>query len=52
MIKSNKSLAYNKIKNKIVQLLLEYKHENNIHKKNEKIHKIRIYKIHRKTEKE
>ena len=31
MIKSNESLAENKIKNKIKQLLPKYKHENNIH---------------------
>ena len=30
-IKRNESLAENKIKNKIEQLLLEYKHGNNIH---------------------
>ena len=32
IIKSNKSLAENKIKNKIDQLLIKYKHGNNIHK--------------------
>ena len=31
MIKSNESLAKNKIKNEIEQLLLNYKHGNNIH---------------------
>ena len=31
IIKSNESLAENKIKNKIEQLLLKYKHGNNIH---------------------
>ena len=31
IIKSNESLAENKIKNKIEQLLLIYKHGNNIH---------------------
>ena len=31
MIKSNESLAENKIKHKIKQLLPKYKHENNIH---------------------
>ena len=32
IIKSNESLAENKIKNDIEQLLLKYKNENNIHK--------------------
>ena len=32
IIKSNESLAENKIKNEIEQLLLKYKHGNNIHK--------------------
>ena len=32
IIKSNESLAENKIKIKIEQLLLKYKHGNNIHK--------------------
>ena len=31
IIKDNESLAENKIKNKIEQLLLKYKHGNNIH---------------------
>ena len=31
IIKSNESLAENKIKNEIEQLLLKYKHGNNIH---------------------
>ena len=31
IIKINKSLAKNKIKNEIEQLLLKYKHGNNIH---------------------
>ena len=31
IIKNNKSLAENKIKNEIEQLLLKYKHANNIH---------------------
>ena len=31
IIKINESLAENKIKNKIQQLLLKYKHGNNIH---------------------
>ena len=31
IIKSNKSLAKNKIENKIEHLLLKYKHGNNIH---------------------
>ena len=31
IIKSNESLAENQIKNKIEQLLLKYKHGNNIH---------------------
>ena len=31
IIKNNKSLADNKIKNEIEQLLLKYKHANNIH---------------------
>ena len=31
IIKSNESLAGNKIKNKIEQLLLKFKHGNNIH---------------------
>ena len=31
IIKSNESLAENKIKNEIDQLLLKYKHRNNIH---------------------
>ena len=31
IIKGNESLAENKIKNKIEQLLLKYKHGNNIH---------------------
>ena len=31
IIKSNESLAENKIKNEIEQLLLKYKHENNNH---------------------
>ena len=31
IIKSNKSLAENKIKNEIEQLFLKYKHGNNIH---------------------
>ena len=31
MIKSNEPLAKNKIKNEIEQLLLNYKHGNNIH---------------------
>ena len=31
IIKSNESLAENKIKNKIEQLLLKYKHWNDIH---------------------
>ena len=31
IIKSNKSLAENKIKNEIGQLLLKYEHGNNIH---------------------
>ena len=31
IIKSNESLAENKIKNKVEQLLLKYKHGNNIH---------------------
>ena len=31
IIKSNESLAENKIKNKIEQLLSKYKHGNNIH---------------------
>ena len=31
IIKNNKSLAENKIKNEIEQLLLKYKHRNNIH---------------------
>ena len=31
IIKSNESLAENKIKNEIEQLLLKYKRENNIH---------------------
>ena len=31
IIKSNESLAEKKIKNEIEQLLLRYKHENNIH---------------------
>ena len=31
VIKGNESLAENKIKNKIEQLLLKYKHGNNIH---------------------
>ena len=31
IIKSNESLADNKIKNEIEQLLLKYKHRNNIH---------------------
>ena len=31
MIKSNESLAENKIKKEIEQLLLKYKHKNNIH---------------------
>ena len=31
IVKSNESLAENKIKNKIEQLLLFYKHGNNIH---------------------
>ena len=30
-IKSNEPLAQNKIKNEIEQLLLKYKHENDIH---------------------
>ena len=32
LIKSNESLAENKIKNKTEQLLSKYKHGNNIHK--------------------
>ena len=32
VIKNNESLAENKIKNKTEQLLLEYKHGNNVHK--------------------
>ena len=32
IIKSNESLAENKIKNETEQLLLEYNHGNNIHK--------------------
>ena len=31
ILKNNESLAENKIKNKIEQLLLNYKHGNNIH---------------------
>ena len=31
IIKNSESLAENKIKNEIEQLLLKYKHENNIH---------------------
>ena len=31
ILESNESLAENKIKNKIEQLLLKYKHGNNIH---------------------
>ena len=31
ILKSTESLAENKIKNKMKQLLLKYKHENNIH---------------------
>ena len=31
IIKSNEYLAENKIKNRIEQLFLKYKHENNIH---------------------
>ena len=31
IIKSNESLAENKIKNEIEQLLLKYKHGNNVH---------------------
>ena len=32
IINNNESLAKNKIKNEIEQLLLKYEHENNIHK--------------------
>ena len=40
-LKSNESLAQNKIKNKIEQLLLKYKHESNIyeHRKKNEPHK-------------
>ena len=39
VIKSNKSLAKSKIKNKIEQLLLKYKHENNIREHRNEPHK-------------
>ena len=36
IIKDDESLAENKTKNEIEQLLLKYKHENNIHEHGEK----------------
>ena len=40
VIKSNKSLAENKIKNEIEQLLLKYKHGNNTHEHGKQQHKL------------